>query len=235
MKMINKITLSLAVSTSIFLSGCMDSTEAAKPEVAKATITEASLGLRKTDLYSEDTTIAEQTNYNKNQAMSGYKIERAFQDAPPMIPHDVDGMLPITINNNQCTGCHMPDMAAAMNATPLPSSHFTNFRPTHSFDGKMFSKSIDNMNNEMSINSTGNKLAGARFNCTQCHAPQSQGNPLVENTFEADFTSKDGATKSSWSGEMMTYGLDTNGENSAITAEDLKNANSAAGHLEGGH
>lgn len=217
MKMINKITLSLAVSTSIFLGGCMDSTEAAKPEVAKATITEASLGLRKTDLYSEDTTIAEQTNYGKNQAMSGYKIERAFQDAPPMIPHDVEGMLPITINNNQCTGCHMPDMAAAMNATPLPVSHFTNFRPATGLasDGRITKegKAVDNTSSEklayVAIHSTGNKLAGARFNCSQCHAPQSQGNPLVENTFEADFTSKDGASKSSWNGTSLMEGINT--------------------------
>ena len=228
MKMINKITLSLAVATSILLTGCNDNTEAAKPEVAKATVSEASLGLRKTDLYSEDTTVAEQTNYGKSQAMSGYKINRAFQDAPPMIPHDVEGMLPITINNNQCTGCHMPDMAAAMGATPLPSSHFTNFRPTHNYNGKTFTKSINNMNNEVAIKSTGTKLAGARFNCSQCHAPQSQGNPLVENTFEADFTSKDGASKSSWTGTQLMYGLDTNGENSKVTADDLSNDDSAA-------
>ena len=239
MKIINKITLSLAVATSILLTGCNDSTEAAKPEVAVASITEASLGLRKTDLYSEDTTIAEQTNYGKQQAMGGYKIERAFQDAPPMIPHDVDGMLPITINSNQCTGCHMPDIAAGMGATPLPSSHFTNFRPTHNYNGKTFTRSTDGMKNEVAIKSTGSKLAGARFNCTQCHAPQSQGNPLVENTFEADFTSKDGATKSSWTGTQLMYGLDTNGVNSNVSADDLLNDDSAASNATqkaaGGH
>ena len=234
MKMINKITLSLVVATSVLFTGCND-TGAAKQEVAKASISEASLGLRKTDLYSENTTIAEQTNYGKSQAMSGYKIERSFQDAPPMIPHDVDGMLPITIKDNQCLGCHMPDVASSMGATALPVSHFTNFRPTHNNNSAGFTKSIDNMKNEMAISKASAKLTGARFNCTQCHAPQSQGNLLVENTFEAEFTSKDGASKSSWNGSMMTFGLDTNGKNSAITAEDLLNADSAAGHLEGEH
>jgi len=209
MKIINKITLSLAVASSILLTGCNDTLDAKKPEVAKPTVTEASLGLRKTDLYSENTTIAEQTNYSKSQASSGYKIKRAFQDAPPMIPHDVEGMLPITISNNSCVGCHMPDVASYVGATALPSSHFTDFRPTHSYDGKEFKKSIDNMKNEVAIKSTGAKLAGARFNCSQCHAPQSQGNPLVENTFEAEFTSEDGANKSSWSGSKLTDGLDT--------------------------
>ncbi len=233
MKMINKITLSLAVATSVLLTGCNDSAEASKPQVAKGTITEASLGLRKTDLYSENTTVAEQTNYGKSQAMSGYKINRAFQDAPPMIPHDTTGMLPVKINDNQCLGCHMPEIAAGVGATPIPVSHFTNFRPHHKFDGKKFEKSIDNMKNDIEIKKT-NKLQGARFNCTQCHAPQSQGNLLVENTFEPEYTSKDGASKSSWKGEMMTYGLDTLGKDSHVEEKDL-NMESAAGHLEGGH
>jgi len=169
MKKITTITLSIAVASAIFLSGCND-TEAAKPQVAKASVTEASLGLRKTDLYSEETTVAEQTNYSKSQTMSGYKIKRAFQDAPPMIPHDTEGMLPITINNNQCTSCHMPDMAASMGATPLPKSHFTDFRPVHKFDGKKFETTAKVLNNDVAIKSNGSKLVGARFNCTQCHA-----------------------------------------------------------------
>ena len=232
MKMINKISLSLAVASTIFLAGCND-VAPAKQEVAKATVTEASLGLRKTDLYSEDTTVSSQTSYGKSQPMSGYKIKRAFQDAPPMIPHDVEGMLPIKINDNQCIGCHMPDVASSMGATPIPVSHFTNFRPHHNFDGKMFTKSIDNMNNEMSIKKT-NRLQGARFNCSQCHAPQSQGNLAVENTFEAVYSDKDGATKSSWRGDRMTDDLDTTGKESYVTDKDL-HMKSAAGHLEGRH
>ena len=209
MKIVNKITLSLVVASSIFLSGCHHGTEVSETKVAKPSITEESLGLRKTDLYSEKSeTVGEETKYSKTYAGSGHKINRAFQDAPPMIPHDVEGMLPITINSNQCTGCHMPEVAVSMGATPLPSSHFTNFRPSHKYDGKMFSKTIDNMKNEVAIESTGTKLAGARFNCTQCHAPQSEGQ-LVENTFQAEFTSKDGASKSSWSGSKLTDGLDT--------------------------
>jgi len=233
MKIINKITLSLAVATTVLLTGCND-TEAAKPAVAKATISEASLGLRKTDLYGENTTAPAQTNYGKSQAMSGYKIKRAFQDAPPMIPHDVEGMLPIKINNNQCLGCHMPDMAAAVGATSIPVSHLTNFRPSNKVTNGMFHKEVDNMKNGITIHKAGTKLVGARFNCTQCHAPQSQGNLAVENTFEPVYTSKDGASRSSWNGSMMTYGLDTLGKDSHVEEKDL-HMKSAAGHLEGGH
>jgi cytochrome c-type protein NapB len=63
------------------------------------------------------------------------------------------------------------------------------------------------MKNEVSIKKT-NKLQGARFNCSQCHAPQSKG-LAVKNTFKADFTSKDGASKSSWKGSKLLEGLDT--------------------------
>ena len=124
-----------------------------------------------------------------------------------MIPHDTEGMLPITIDNNQCVGCHMPEVAVGMNATPIPKSHFTNFRPHHKFDGKTFEKSIDNMKNEIAIQEK-NTLVNARFNCSQCHAPQSEGQ-LVGNTFSPEFTSKDGASKSSWNGSKLTEGLDT--------------------------
>lgn len=208
MKMVSKISLGLATAAVLFLAGCTGEAQPAKTETAAPTITEESLGLRKTDLYTEQETVADQTNYGKGSAGSGYKIKRAFQDAPPMIPHDVEGMLPITISNNACTGCHMPAVATSMGATAIPASHFMDFRPKHNFDGKDFTKSVDNMKNEISVKKI-SKLAGARFNCSQCHAPQSAGNLAVENTFEAQFTSKDGASKSSWSGSKLTEGLDT--------------------------
>lgn len=210
MKLVARIGLSLAACSILFFAGCNSNKASAEPaeqKVAKPTITEESLGLRKVDLYSEDTVKPDETNYGKDAPMSGKFINRAFQDAPPMIPHDVEGMLPITISNNACKGCHMPEVATSMGATPIPVSHFTNFRPSHNFDGKEFSKSIDNMKNEVSIKKM-DQLAGARFNCSQCHAPQSKGQ-LIENTFKPEFTHKDGANKSSWNGSKFTEGLDT--------------------------
>ena len=52
--------------------------------------------------------------------MSGYKIDRAYQNAPPMIPHDVEGMLNITRDNNACIGCHDAAVAESMGTTPIP-------------------------------------------------------------------------------------------------------------------
>jgi len=209
MKTISKITIGLATAALLFV-GCGDADKAAPAAADKVapTITEASLGLRKTDLYSEKTeTYGHEAQYHKGAAGSGHKIKRAFQDAPPMIPHDVEGMVPITINNNQCIACHDPMVAESMGATPYPSSHMTNFRPGSSYALKGVNTSDGTLDHISIVEDT--KLVGARFNCTQCHASQSGDDLAVENTFEADFTSADGASKSSWSGTKLMEGIDT--------------------------
>jgi len=206
MKTISKITIGLATVTILFI-GCVKT---------PSTVTEESLGLRKTDLYSEKAeTHGDETKYAKTTAGSGHKFQRAFQDAPPMIPHDTEGMLPITINNNQCTSCHQPGVAESMGALPYPKSHMTDFRPATSLaaDGRITKNgtSVDNTSGanleHVSIKEMGS-LAGARFNCTQCHAPQSDS-PAPENTFEAAYTREDGASKSTWSGTKLMEGIDT--------------------------
>jgi cytochrome c-type protein NapB len=190
------------------------------------------LSLRKGDAFSESDVVSAKTQYSDKAPGTSKKIERAFQDAPPMIPHSVEGLLPITAKNNACTGCHMPEVAPAMKATPIPKSHFVNFRPKHNFDGKQFTKVIDNYKNEVAISEASTKLSMARFNCSQCHAPQSSGDLAVENTFKPEFSAKDGATKSSWY-EHMNDDLATVGEgNSVVTEADKANANSAAGSLD---
>ena len=196
----------------------------------KKVVTESVLGLRKTDLYSEEAdTTGMKTEYSSDAPGTSQRIARAFQDAPPMIPHSVEGLLPIKAGNNQCVGCHMPEVASAVGAVPIPKSHLTNFRPTHKFDGKQFTKSIDNYKNEVAISKTGTKLVMARFNCSQCHAPQSKGDLAVSNTFQGGFSEKDGKSASSWY-DHMNDDLATVGEgNSVVTKEDIANKNSAAG------
>ncbi len=196
----------------------------------KKVVTESVLGLRKTDLYSEEAdTTGMKTEYSSDAPGTSQRIARAFQDAPPMIPHSVEGLLPIKAGNNQCIGCHMPEAAAGVGAVPIPKSHFTNFRPTHKFDGKQFTKSIDNYKNEVAISKASDKLSMARFNCSQCHAPQSKGDLAVSNTFEGGFSEKDGKSGSSWY-DHMNDDLETVGEGiSSVTEADIANKNSAAG------
>ena len=234
MKIISTITLGLLTAT-LLMTGCGgDATpeKVATEAKAVASVSEESLGLRTTDIYQEDDTTASKTEYRSAAAGTSTKIKRAFQDAPPMIPHDVTDFLPITRQNNACVGCHAPDIAPAMGATPIPPSHYLDMRPRHICDGVKFKKSIDNTKNETDVKRL-THLSQARFNCSQCHAPQSQGNPSVENLFEASYTKEGGEFKSSWD-EVVLDDLDTVGEDSRVTDKDLDNTDSAAGHLDGG-
>ncbi len=227
MKAISKISIGL-IAAAVLIVGCNDGVKSASQTSVKPTITEASLGLRTTDLYTENSTIPIKTEYREAGAGSSTKIKRAFQDAPPLIPHDTTGMLPIKVGSNQCIGCHMPDVAAAMGATPIPVSHFTNFRPSNKIvDGK-FEKALNNYKNQVLITKTSH-LQNSRFNCSQCHARQSEGN-ANENTFQAVFTAPNGSKRSSWSGKAFTTGLKTiHDGKSYVTKEDVENKNSEAG------
>jgi cytochrome c-type protein NapB len=87
-------------------------------------------------------------------------FERAWEQQPPMIPHAID-KYSIDLRQNGCLKCHSVAAAEKEHAKPTPESHF--------------------------LDRDGNKqdhLAGLRYFCTQCHAPQLSGAPLVENTFE---------------------------------------------------
>lgn len=227
MRLANKMTLGLVTAT-LLLVGCAPF-QTTPEEKAVGTFSEESQGLRKTDIYAEDDTVPSKTEYRSAQAGTSTKIKRAFQDAPPMIPHDVTDFLPITRENNACVSCHAPEIAPAMGATPIPSSHFLDMRPRHLCDGVKFKKIIDVTKNETDVKKL-THLNQARYNCSQCHAPQSQGNPSVENLFEAKFTKKGGEFKSSWD-EVVLDDLDTVGEDSRLTKDDLDNSDSEAGHL----
>jgi cytochrome c-type protein NapB len=163
-------------------------------------VSEESLGLRKTNLYAEQGTVAEETKYIQAAAGTSQKFERAFENAPPMIPHSTEGMLPITMANNSCTGCHMPEVAPSVNATPIPASHFASFRPKTKIGkhGEVIKegKAVANTSDVLTVVHKQADLNMGRYNCSLCHAPQSNSAPLVKNTFEADFRSKDGASKS---------------------------------------
>jgi len=98
------------------------------------------------------------------------KFERAYENAPPMIPHSVEGLLPITLHQNACLNCHDPKVAKSAGAPPVSPTHFIDFFQL--IKGKVVKM---------------NKLDPARWNCVQCHAPQANAKPLVQNTFKPDY------------------------------------------------
>lgn len=175
--------------------------------------TEEELGLRKTDLYTEGAdTVGVATSYVQPAAGQSKTIERSFENAPPMISHTVEGMIPVTIKNNTCLTCHLPEVAKAVNATPVPGSHFTDYRPSTDIaaDGRISKagKAVSNTSDFKAGTKTLKKLSGARYNCTLCHAPQSNNKPLVGNNFEPDFRAKDGAKRSNFVSNF-DEGIDT--------------------------
>ena len=162
----------------------------------KKEVTEEALGLRKVDLYSEDKAAPVAADFDRPAPGQATRFERAYVNAPPMIPHSVEGLLPITQDNNQCLGCHMPEVAKGVGATPIPASHFTNYRPETVLKNGEMLKEGKVVGLKADIGNTSDiKIAKAkktdhlyqgRFNCSQCHAPQAKVDPVVGNTFQPD-------------------------------------------------
>lgn len=127
-----------------------------------------SMGLNKGSVFD----VPQQKVYRDDHGMPGQNklLPRAYLNAPPQIPHAVDDFLPITAQGNLCFACHnRPDQWGkkrnAGEATPIPPSHYTDLR-----------NAPDKVTDQ---------LIGARYNCNQCHVPQMNATPLVENTFSA--------------------------------------------------
>jgi len=69
-------------------------------------VSEEELGLRKTTLFDEKVA-PPAVEFSKAAPGTAKKIERSYVNAPPLIPHSVEGLLPITAASHQCLGCQM--------------------------------------------------------------------------------------------------------------------------------
>ncbi|MCE3047548.1 nitrate reductase cytochrome c-type subunit [Helicobacter kayseriensis] len=133
-------------------------------------ISEDEIGLRRTPLQSEDKTKLQDFKYGDKAPGESQVFERAYENAPPMIPHDVEGLTDFTQDSNMCLDCHSPEVAADVGATPVPKSHTYDLRHQQAVqDG----------------------VADSRWNCTQCHAPQADLKPAVQNNFKPIYRSKE--------------------------------------------
>ncbi len=162
---------SVAISTTIFALGLATVLMGAK---ADATISDEKLGLSKVGVEADSGLKTEAFSYQgKNPGENNKRIARAYDNAPPMIPHDISAFGEITKDNNACVGCHMPEAAKAVGAIPVPKTHLTNLRKGKGEDLK-------------------GELWNGRYNCTQCHAPQAVLDPVVMNKFKGAFRAKTG-------------------------------------------
>jgi cytochrome c-type protein NapB len=127
-------------------------------------IDELNMGLSKTSVFDTPTPKV----YTYSDAKPGYndRLAKAWKELPPGIPHLVDEYLPVNLEDNQCLDCHDKPKyigkpwntdRTVKNKSPMSRNHYA----------------TDELED----------LAGARYNCMQCHVPQSNATPLVENTY----------------------------------------------------
>ena len=196
--MIKKLIL-FAIVLSFFAVACNENSSKKADKADDGFVSEESLGLRKTNLYSESNTEGDLGVFDAPTAGQATNIERSFENAPPLIPHSNEGFLPIKRDQNLCLACHMPNVAEAVQATAIPTSHFMNFRPEiKEVDGKIINYADNEKGNTVTQESLGDKLSNARFNCSQCHVPQADITVAVNNTFVADFRDENLKSKSNF-------------------------------------
>lgn len=93
-------------------------------------------------------------------------IDRTFKEQPPLIPHAMNNFDEITLEENQCMSCHSAETFKAKNAPKVGDSHMTLLDVP---GGGM--KKVMNM---------------TRWQCNNCHVPQVDARPLVENSFKGN-------------------------------------------------
>lgn len=87
-------------------------------------------------------------------------IPRDYVQQPPLIPHKID-RYQITKSNNKCMSCHSWSAYRQVGATKVSLTHFK-----------------DRAGTDMA------NVSPRRYFCTQCHVPQVDAKPLVENEFK---------------------------------------------------
>lgn len=97
---------------------------------------------------------------NTKQSTPARGFGRSYRQQPPLIPHKVSNYQ-ITTSNNACMGCHDWPGHVEAKAPKVSETHY-----------------VDRQGARL------DQIAGTRYFCMQCHVPQQDAEPLVENTFE---------------------------------------------------
>ncbi len=173
--------ITIGILASAMLFGCKSETETKSD---KDSMSVGGTAFRNGDLMTEDINLGEMAKVDAAAPGTSVTLDRSFENAPPMIPHNIEGFLPITLKNNMCLTCHKPDVAKAMNATPMPVSHFTDYRPEIKKDGDKYHLYDDN---EVVAKDLKDKMSLVRYSCNQCHVPQTNASVVLKNVFEPDY------------------------------------------------
>lgn len=96
-----------------------------------------------------------------NMPKENGKIALSYVNQPPMIPHSIKGYQ-VTKNTNQCLNCHGVENYRNTGAPRISPTHF-----------------MDRDGN------TEGDVSPRRYFCLQCHVPQADVEPIIENKFES--------------------------------------------------
>lgn len=127
--------------------------------VTAATDDEGLRTLRGADAAVEDKAPEDKVQIGKKPGLQK-TVARSFKQQPPVIPHATENFDEITLEENQCLTCHDEANYKKKKAPLIGKSHFD------VKDGK-----------------AQKRVSKARHGCVQCHVPQFDAPPLVENTF----------------------------------------------------
>ena len=89
------------------------------------------------------------------------RFTRNYRQQPPLVPHSID-QYQIDLKANRCLSCHDWTRAGERGAPTLSMTHY-----------------LDRAGNQLDA------VSGTRWFCNQCHVPQADAPPLVENTFSS--------------------------------------------------
>ena len=124
-------------------------------------IADTELGLSKGSVFDVPTPAAVKTN--ESNPGEAPLLPRPYVIAPPRVPHGVADFLPITRKQNACLDCHAVKEKKQGDPTPIPQSHYTDYRNAP--------------------DRVGGQVAGARYVCVSCHAAKTDAPNLVGNRF----------------------------------------------------
>ena len=97
--------------------------------------------------------------FAKKKQLKAKEFKRNFKQQPPLIPHSIEKER-ISLKGNTCMKCHSEENHKKEKAPAIGESHYLDR------DGKKL-----------------DKPSARRWFCNQCHAPQVDAKPLVENTY----------------------------------------------------
>ena len=151
--------------SSLMIIACVQKQKQASPEMNQEkpqttrsvkAISDSEISLRKTSVFEiEEVPLFVSTAKDPEE---NDLLPRAFDGAPPQISHLVTD-ININRSENGCTDCHLSEKQKKKEDVEpaISMSHFSD--------------------------EAGEKLIGERYFCMQCHVPQLDAMPLVENQF----------------------------------------------------